>query len=222
VGEGVWNGPFKLGPAGIANPGSFIAASQQFGANQTDVFLVDKNDQLNLFWVVGEGVWNGPYRPQLPPPLPNTMTWGPESVTLPGITALGGSYTVVVNSQGDWTFSGHMHDSGFDGYNYALIAVIATPSGIGYTFTHQGYTQGTIDNPFGPNRDDNWTNSGNNPSLRDNWAQVVQAVMAWQINSQDEVGQVVAQTLAGAVEQALKELAVKGIEAGSLALIALI
>ncbi|MHC5822041.1 MAG: hypothetical protein ACYT04_40800, partial [Nostoc sp.] len=62
VGEGVWNGPFKLGPAGIANPGSFIAASQQFGANQTDVFLVDKNGQLNLFWVVGEGVWNGPFK----------------------------------------------------------------------------------------------------------------------------------------------------------------
>ncbi|MHC5833783.1 MAG: hypothetical protein ACYT04_000000101740, partial [Nostoc sp.] len=62
VGEGVWNGPFKLGPAGIANPGSFIAASQQFGSNQTDVFLVDNNGQLNLFWVVGEGVWNGPFK----------------------------------------------------------------------------------------------------------------------------------------------------------------
>jgi hypothetical protein len=59
-GEGAWNGPQKIGPTGIAYPGSSIAASQQFGLNQTDVFLVDKTGQLNVFWVVGNGAWNGP------------------------------------------------------------------------------------------------------------------------------------------------------------------
>jgi hypothetical protein len=57
----VWQGPHGIGPAGFANPGSFIAASQQFGANQIDVFVVDKNGRLNVFWVVGEGVWQGPH-----------------------------------------------------------------------------------------------------------------------------------------------------------------
>jgi hypothetical protein len=57
---GAWNGPEKIGAAGIAQPGSFVAASQQFGLTQTDVFLVDKNGQLNVFWVDGFGAWNGP------------------------------------------------------------------------------------------------------------------------------------------------------------------
>ena len=57
-----WNGPQTIGPAGIANPGSFVAASQQIGANQTDVFLIDKNGQLNVFWVTGTGAWAGPQK----------------------------------------------------------------------------------------------------------------------------------------------------------------
>jgi hypothetical protein len=62
-GTGAWNGPVKIGPAGLANPGAAIAVSQQFGANnQTDVFVVDKNGQLNVFWVQGTGAWNGPQK----------------------------------------------------------------------------------------------------------------------------------------------------------------
>ncbi len=59
-GTGAWNGPVKIGPTGIAQPGAGLAASQQFGVSQTDVFVVDKNGQLNVFWVVGTGAWNGP------------------------------------------------------------------------------------------------------------------------------------------------------------------
>jgi hypothetical protein len=59
-GFGGWNGPEKIGPAGVASPGCPLAASQQFGGNQTDVFLVDKNGQLNVFWVDNAGAWNGP------------------------------------------------------------------------------------------------------------------------------------------------------------------
>jgi len=57
---GAWNGPAKIGPAGLANAGSFLAASQQFVLNQTDVFVIDKNGQLNVFWVDNAGAWNGP------------------------------------------------------------------------------------------------------------------------------------------------------------------
>ncbi|MGD0105461.1 MAG: hypothetical protein ABSC06_15680 [Rhodopila sp.] len=59
-GQGAWNGPEKIGPAGIAQAGTFLAASHQCGATQTDVFLVDKDGQLNVFWVTGERAWNGP------------------------------------------------------------------------------------------------------------------------------------------------------------------
>jgi hypothetical protein len=59
--DGQWQGPGPIGPAGIANPGCFLAASQQFGAdNQTDVFLVDRYGQLNVYWVNKDGQWQGP------------------------------------------------------------------------------------------------------------------------------------------------------------------
>ena len=58
---GAWNGPQKIGPIGLANPGAPLAASQQFGiGNQTDVFVVGKNGQLDVFWVDGTGAWSGP------------------------------------------------------------------------------------------------------------------------------------------------------------------
>jgi hypothetical protein len=58
---GAWSGPAKIGGPGTFLPASYIAASQQFGAtNQTDVFLVDKNGQLNVFWANGAGPWRGP------------------------------------------------------------------------------------------------------------------------------------------------------------------
>jgi hypothetical protein len=62
-GAGVWNGPVLVGPAGLAKTGAAIAASQQFGAlNQTDVFVVDENEQLNVFWVEGAGAWSNPVK----------------------------------------------------------------------------------------------------------------------------------------------------------------
>jgi len=61
-GTGKWNKePVVISPKDFAVPGAPLAASRQFGAkNQTDVFLVDKNGQLNLFWTEGTGDWNGP------------------------------------------------------------------------------------------------------------------------------------------------------------------
>jgi hypothetical protein len=39
VNAGLWGGPGKIGPAGLAAPGCFVAASQQFGiAGQTMFF----------------------------------------------------------------------------------------------------------------------------------------------------------------------------------------
>jgi hypothetical protein len=71
-GGGSWQGPETLGPAGVANPGSPIAVSQQFGLTQTDVFVIDKNGQLRVYWVDGGGGWQGP------------ETLGPAGVANPG------------------------------------------------------------------------------------------------------------------------------------------
>jgi hypothetical protein len=57
-GTGSWSEPVKIGAKGIFPKGAHIAVSPQFGADQTDVFLVDKNGTLNLFWVQGAGNWS--------------------------------------------------------------------------------------------------------------------------------------------------------------------
>jgi hypothetical protein len=54
--KGRWKQTNMLGPIGLAHPGAPLAALQQFGAkNQTDVFLIAQNGQLNLFWAAGMG-----------------------------------------------------------------------------------------------------------------------------------------------------------------------
>jgi hypothetical protein len=60
-GAGAWNGPVAISAPGFALPTAGVAASQQFGCNnQTDVFVVDNDGRLNVFWVEGAGAWNGP------------------------------------------------------------------------------------------------------------------------------------------------------------------
>jgi hypothetical protein len=59
VGGGNWSQAKKIGPTGQFPPKAHIAVSQQFGiADQTDVFVVDNDGQLNVFWVHGAGNWS--------------------------------------------------------------------------------------------------------------------------------------------------------------------
>ena len=54
-------GAEAIGPAGLAETTtSNFAVSQQVGLNQTDVFMIDQWENLDLFWVDGGGAWNGP------------------------------------------------------------------------------------------------------------------------------------------------------------------
>ena len=152
--------------------------------------------------------------------IPNVRTWDVGNIVFSDGTALGGNCRLVMNSNGDWTFSGHMHDSGFDTYQFGVVAVALTPSGIGYTLEYKGRAEGTSAGlPFGtPNRDNNWNIPGNNPSVRDNWMQAAQAVLHVRVVSQDKLLQGLNQT----VQDALGELAQAGIKAGATALVALI
>jgi hypothetical protein len=56
-------GPIAVGPKDFAQRGAPLAASPQFSArDQTDVFLVDKAGQLNVFWARGASALSGPVR----------------------------------------------------------------------------------------------------------------------------------------------------------------
>ncbi|MEP7229744.1 MAG: hypothetical protein ABI691_05800 [Ginsengibacter sp.] len=134
-------------------------------------------------------------------------------------TALGGYAKVVVNKNGDCTFSGHLHDSGFDPYSFTVMGVIMTPSGIGYTLVYSGHTEGTSSNFFGsPNRDNDWFVGVNKPEIRDNWVQINMAVCEFKTTAQDNFASNVQDTLNDIAKDAVKAFAAAGVK-GLIALI---
>lgn len=117
-------------------------------------------------------------------------TYGSGEITVPGALPLSGNLGVTFTSAGDFTFNSHAHDAGFDGIHYNIAAVILTPDGIAFTFSHSGYCQGTIDAPFGsPNRDDNSTQGGFNQEIVGEWANIPNSSMGWSLSGTDEIGQ---------------------------------
>ena len=134
-------------------------------------------------------------------PDPSVFDSGPLTSDL----ALGGSAHVVVRRNGDFTFSCHAHDSGFDNIDYAVAAVLLTTTGIAFTFAHSGGTEGTSAGlPFGtPRRDDDFTDSGNNPSLTTEFDGMVGAVWNASINGRDALAHGIAGALEDLVSQAL-------------------
>jgi hypothetical protein len=61
TGGAAWQGPDKISKAGFAKAGGHVTVGQRAGAgNQTDVHLVDKKGQLNVFSAQGTGPWSGP------------------------------------------------------------------------------------------------------------------------------------------------------------------
>jgi uncharacterized protein with LGFP repeats len=135
---------------------------------------------------------------------------------------LGGWVDITLNAQGDVTFSGSLHNSGFDNIDYTLSAVIVSASGASIGFQHSGHTEGTIAGlPFGtPNRDDPFvTPEGlNNQQIAANWDQLKQGSLFWRLDATD--------TLTEGAAQLLGDLATKALEvlgaAATASLVALI
>lgn len=118
---------------------------------------------------------------------------------------IGGSVDVVVNKQGNFTFSGHMHNSGFPNIDFALGAVLMTPSGVGYGFARQHRVDGTV-TILGRNRDDDWTETGVKPELAANWDQVTQANLHWRMVAGDTLSRGAQGLLDDIVQDAAKQL----------------
>jgi hypothetical protein len=163
-----------------------------------------------------------PAPPQGAPVMSNNgtiATYSSGEITVPGGLPLSGNLSVVFTSAGDFTFNSHAHDAGFDGINYAIAAVILTPDGMAFTFSHSGYCQGTIDNPFGsPNRDDNYTQGGFNQEIVNEWANIPNSSMGWSLAGTDEATQWIEQE----IPQLLGQLLQAAGKAAATAVIALV
>src|SRR5271167_3784379 len=90
---------------------------------------------------------------------PAEMTFHSDVVT-PSGTALGGWVEMTLRSDGTFTFKGHMHDSGWDPYDFRVRAVVSTPNLV-VAAQRSGHTDGTGSDPLGsPNRDYDWQEDG--------------------------------------------------------------
>ncbi len=145
--------------------------------------------------------------------------WESGSIGFDGL-ALGGWIKLIASSNGDYSFQGHMHDSGFNGYWYSATIVLVTPLGIAFTFQRKGSVEGTVNAlPFGtPKRNDDWIDSGNNPSIAQHWDDIMQGKFSWKAEGTDSlVG-----GLQNALEDAVNQLAEEGVRIAITAVIAVV
>ncbi|WP_454625349.1 hypothetical protein [Bradyrhizobium cenepequi] len=71
-----------------------------------------------------------------------------------GLAALGGQMRVILDPRGTVRWQGHAHNSGADGYDFGVSAIISTPSGQALGFAHQGRVGGTLTSG---SRDHDWS-----------------------------------------------------------------
>lgn len=61
-----------------------------------------------------------------------------------GLAALGGSISVTVQPDGSVRWAGHAHDSGADGYDFSIAAVLRGAAGQAIALAHSGHVGGTF------------------------------------------------------------------------------
>lgn len=136
-----------------------------------------------------------------------------------GLAALGGWINVIVDAAGNVQWKGHAHDSGADGYQFNISAVVQTPNGVGVAFGHGGRVGGTF---TAGSRDHDW----NEPSPQPPFVSVQDlnnGVLHTQINYTSDIGSTLEDLVSWAVKwsvgSALGELSALvfiGAEIGSL------
>src|ERR1043166_5795852 len=96
-----------------------------------------------------------------------------EVVTTPSGTALGGTVDLTLFSDGRYSFTVDMHDSGFDPYTFRVRCAFTTPGGIILLFQASGHTDGTGSSLFGTiHRDFHHREDGPRPMIQPNWLDI--------------------------------------------------
>ena len=75
---------------------------------------------------------------------PVTVAKFSGSIVSGGLAALGGSVEVTIDSTGFTQWRGHAHDSGADGYDFGVTAVLSNRLGKAIAFAHYGHVGGTF------------------------------------------------------------------------------
>jgi hypothetical protein len=206
---------FELAPPGSASTSGGITAVSRIPGSM-ELWYVGANGSVqDAFWY------------QDPPDVVSPQL-GQDTATftqnnLPSGHPLGADYVkLVLNRNGDITFTGHVHDSGFFNITYGVVAVVMTPQGTAYTILRSGHVEGTEAGlPFGtPNRNDDFTVTGNNPQIAANWDQVRQAKMHAILDGTPSFD--LGSFIGDGINKAISALVSAGAAAGAAAIIALL
>jgi len=126
---------FEIAPMGSASPNGGITAVSRI-PNSLELWWVGANGSVqDAFWYAD---------------LPLIFT---APIVTGGLAALGGSVTVTINLDGSVRWQGHAHDSGADGYDFGITALIRPSSGPAIALAHTGSVGGTFTSG---SRDHDW------------------------------------------------------------------
>lgn len=119
---------------------------------------------------------------------------------------LGGSYKLILNDAGEYTFSGHFHNSGITNIDYVLAVVVMAPSGspnaTGFTFGHSGHTDGDLG--IDVNNNDDFVQTGFRQEVKDRWKELSMAAFIGKVQAKD--------TLVGGIPEIFEDLAKEGVK----------
>ena len=57
---GIWQGPVRITPAGVAPGGARVATANQVDNHQLDVFFIGQDGALYVAWAIDGDIWQGP------------------------------------------------------------------------------------------------------------------------------------------------------------------
>jgi len=113
--------------------------------------------------------------PPPPPPapvLPDHIVLNWPSLTFSGGTPVGGWANLTLFQNGNVSYSGHLHDSGFPNYSTQVVCGAVSADGIAFAAVHSGSLTGFSGGGQG---NDDWNQTTTNAEITSDWPQLVRS-----------------------------------------------
>ena len=124
-----------------------------------------------------------------------------------GWAPISGWVDIVMKPNGDYVFSGHVHNAGAVNIRYSLAAVVATPSGQSFGFGIKGHRVDGTETVFGRNRDHNWSQAKNDPRIARSWDSVAQGTLSWRLAASATITSTIEKFIDDTAREAFQKLA---------------
>jgi hypothetical protein len=129
-----------------------------------------------------------------------------SNVTTDGWAPIGGWVQVDAHSNGDYSFGGHIHNSGAVNIRYTLAATLVTPTGQCFGFARNNHRVDGTETVLDRKRDDNWNAAANDIEIKRNWDQVSRSQLYWRLVASDTIGERLETLLENIAKEGLNRL----------------